>query len=107
MKKRILVTLIAVLLCVALFTGCSNDDGIVGTWACTDDSQPHDWYCGFTFQADGRFVDRDGDWGTYSIDGDTITFAFDTFAPVTLNFRLSGNRLTLTADGLHIVLNRQ
>jgi hypothetical protein len=47
------------------------------------------------FTAGGRFVDNDGDHGDYVINGNTITFNWDNFYPMSFTFRVSGNRLTI------------
>ena len=108
MRKKILCVVLAVM-CVALLGACASDPpevAIVGDWQCRDTTQPHIWMCTLSFTADGRFVDGDGDWGDFRISGDVLTLAFDDFAPVTVNFQLRGNRLTLTAPDLRIVLQR-
>ena len=109
MKKGLLFVLFAILI-VALLGACGGQDpeeAIVGTWQCQDNSQPHRWVCTFTFSADGRFVDRDGDAGDFVIDGDSLTLDFDEFPPIELTFRIRSNRLTLTADGLRVILTKQ
>jgi len=111
MKKKVLVVVIAAL-CLALLGACGGaapEEAIIGTWECRDATVPHVWLCLLTFDESGRFVDRDGDGGSFSIDGNSLTLQFDEamFGTHTVNFNISGNRLTLTEDGLRIVLNRQ
>jgi len=103
MKKGILLVVLA-MLCVALLAACGNGDTpeppepatppspaelIIGTWECHDTSQPHQWMCSLVFTADGRFTDGDGDDGDFVIDGDTLTFEFDLFHPIIVNFTVT------------------
>jgi len=69
--------------------------------------------CTLSFDENGRFVDGDGDWGDFSISGNSLTLAFDDFTPITVNFELRrnplpfiGDRLILTGPDLRIVLDR-
>ena len=109
MKKRILVALLALLLVLPLVAcgGTDPEEALVGRWECQDTTIPHFWACVFVFEANGRFTDRDGDSGDWIIDGNELTFAFDQFHPITVTFNLSRNRLTLSGDGIHVVLHRQ
>jgi len=110
MIKRVLSVALAAVLCVALLGACAStppEQAIVGSWECRDNSQPHIWMCTLTFDADGRFVDGDGDWGSFILSGNTLTFQFDEFGAISVNYRIRGNRLTLTGDGLNIVLHRR
>ena len=109
MKKGLLFVLFSILL-VALLGACggqSSEEAIVGTWQCQDTSQPHRWMCTFVFDADGRFVDADGDAGDFVIDGDSLTLNFDDFPSMELTFRIRSNRLTLTGEGIHVILTKQ
>ena len=109
MKKGLLFVLFAILI-VALLGACGGQDpeeAIVGTWQCQDNSQPHQWMCTLTFDARGRFVDADGDAGDFIIDGDSLTLHFDEFMPVELSFQIRSNRLTLTGEGMRVILERQ
>ena len=110
-KKKIVLFVALALLCVALLGACGGggdpEADIIGRWECHDDSQPHDWFCVLIFDANGRFTDRDGDEGLFSIDGSSLTLEFDDFEPFTFSFRLRGDRLTLTGDGGRVVLDRQ
>ena len=68
----------------------------------------HEWMCQFTFTDDGRFSDRDGDDGDWRITENTLTLAYDDYAPITLAFRLLGTaRLNLTGDGIEVMLHRR
>jgi len=109
MKKKLLIAVIAIL-CVALLGACGSnppEEAIIGTWECQDDTIPHSWMCLFTFDENGRFVDKDGDAGDFRIDGDSLTLAFDNFDAITVTFEIRSNRLTLTGDGIHVRLTRQ
>jgi len=109
MKKRMLLVVLAILLVVP-FAACSSDPpevAIVGVWECQDTTQPHQWMCSLAFDANGRFLDRDGDAGDFIIDGDSLTLEFDNFGPIAVTFTLRSNRLTLTGPNLHVVLTRQ
>ena len=107
MKKRVLVALLAVL-CLLLLVACDEDPetAIIGRWECIDTSVPHEWFCLLIFYEDGRFVDGDGDWGTYRISDNYLRLSFDEFPAHTFTFRLSRNRLTHTGRNLHIILVR-
>ena len=109
MKKGLLFVLFAILI-VALLGACGGQDAeeaVVGTWQCQDNSQPHAWVCTLVFDADGRFVDADGDAGDFVIDGDTLTLNFDEFMPEEFTFRIRSNRLTLTNERIHVILTKQ
>ena len=110
MKKRISIVLLAIA-CVALLGACGDqatpEELIIGTWECHDTNTEKDWYCLLIFSADGRFVDRDGDAGTFIIAEDSLTFAFDNFQPITLFFSVSQNELTLSLGDTEIVLERR
>ena len=109
MSKKVLIV-VATVLCVALLAACGGGnaaaDSIVGTWECRESGCAHDWFCNLVFDENGRFVDGDGDWGDYIIDGDSLTLEFDHFFPFTFNFSISGNRLTFTDDGARLTLHR-
>ena len=79
---------------------------IVGRWECQDTSQPHVWMCMLTFYGNGRFADRYGDSGSFSVDGRTLTLHTDGYVPVTFSFRITGDQLRLTGDGYGITLTR-
>ena len=79
---------------------------IIGTWLCLDETVPHQWICQLTFDENGRFLDKDGDGGTFTIDGNTLTLEFDDFDPITFSFRFRGDELTLIGMGT-VVLTRQ
>ena len=81
---------------------------LVGTWKCQDDTAPHEWFCRFTFNPDGTFVDYDGDGGRFTTDRNTLTLDFDDFPAETFTFRIRGDELTITdVYGDYIVLIRQ
>jgi len=82
---------------------------LTGTWQCPDPPSSHAWFCRLVLSANGRFTDHDGDSGTYSVSGNTLTLDFDNYNPSTIVFELSnnGNRLTLFEDGKELTtLNR-
>ena len=83
------------------------EQAIIGTWICLDDSVPHQWACELTFDENGRFVDRDGDFGSFTIDGDVLVMEFDDFLPTELGFHIDGDELTLTLGRNRVVLVRQ
>ena len=85
----------------------SLEEAIIGTWICLDDSIAHQWMCSLTFYKNGRFVDKDGDMGSFTIDGYTITLEFDAFLPMELTIRIVGDELTMTGTGVRIVLYRE
>ena len=113
MKRKLLIALLAILLCATLLTACGNGEPeaaeptIVGAWECLDETIPHFFLCVLVFDANGRFTDKDGDVGTYIIDGDSLTLEYDGFEPFTFTFSLTANQLTLTGDGVNVVLDRQ
>jgi len=108
--KKILVLLL-VLTMVLAFAACGGggdpETDIIGRWECQDDSQPHQWMCVLVFDANGRFIDNDGDEGYFDIDGSSLTLDFDDWDPLTVSFRLRGDRLTLTGDDIRVILERQ
>ena len=114
MKK--LIALLIALLMVFTLAACGGGSGggtepdvhpIVGTWECHDTTVPHSWMCLLVFDEDGRFVDKDGDGGTYTIDGNTLTLEFDFFYPISITFNIRGDQLTIEGDGIRVTLTRQ
>jgi len=87
--------------------GVDPETAIVGRWECLDDTFPHGWMCLFIFEENGRFADRDGDGGTFTISGNSLTLEFDDFYPLTVTFHIRSNQLTLSGEYLHVVLTRQ
>ncbi|MCL2754288.1 MAG: trypsin-like peptidase domain-containing protein [Oscillospiraceae bacterium] len=73
---------------------------IIGQWQCFDPPETHGWFCGLTFNANGRFTDRDGDNGTYTIFGNSLTLVFAFGSEFTFGFELGGNTLNLYNDGI-------
>ncbi|MCL2828942.1 MAG: hypothetical protein FWD99_09455 [Oscillospiraceae bacterium] len=106
--KQILFLFLAIVLLVGL-AACGNnlDAAIVGSWECLDTSIPHQWMCLLIFDENGRFVDADGDEGSFQTRGDALTLNFDAFRPITVSYSIRGNQLTLTGDGINVVLTRQ
>jgi len=111
--KKVLVLAVLGVVCFALLAACGSVDpneAIIGSWECRDNSQDHAWYCGFTFTSDGRFTDRDGDVGSYTINGNSLTLDFDFYDrhDYTARFNSSGNRLTISdSDNGRVVLHRR
>jgi hypothetical protein len=80
---------------------------LVGSWECRDDSQPHEWMCNFTFNSQGRFIDRDGDLGYWEIVGGDLVLDFDQWETLRFNVSISMNLLTLSDDhGNFMILHR-
>lgn len=110
LRKRITVFILVSILGLAVLASCSSqsaEEAIVGTWVCNDNSQEHIWLCGLTFYANGRFTDLDGDSGRWSIFENHLLFDFDDFDAQSMNFDISGRRLTITDYELRIILDRQ
>ena len=100
---------------VIMIGGCGKDNPVsssqplVGTWELVSvNGNPFDEDESFrlTFNANGTFSASDGDAGTYTIDGDTITLkgfgSENSDPPVT--FSISGNTLTITDDFLGVLM---
>lgn len=100
MRKRISIVLLAVI-CVALLGACASVDpneAIIGSWECRG-GEPHDGWCNFTFESNGRFYDGDGDAGAYRISGTDLILDYDAIGSFTFSFSFSGNdRLTLSTE---------
>ena len=111
MKKKARLLILLAVFGLVMLTSCDNADpeeAIVGTWVCHDTSAPCDFLCLLVFTADGRFTDNDGDDGDFTIAGDQLTITFDgPFYPLTMTFRIRGDRLTLTESGGRRELRRQ
>ncbi|MCL2843734.1 MAG: META domain-containing protein [Oscillospiraceae bacterium] len=107
MKKKALLVLCALLIMVSLGACADPETAIIGTWECLNDSIPHEWMCGLVFDEDGRFVDSDGDRGSFQIARNSLTLEFDDFEAVTFSYRIRGDQLTLTGDETNVVLTRR
>jgi hypothetical protein len=80
---------------------------LMGTWFCPDNN--NEWYHNITFNADSRFFDNDGDWGTYNIVSNRITFLWDDedYGSVTVAFELDGDSLKFNNSEIDAALRRQ
>jgi hypothetical protein len=90
-----------------ILTQEAEESSIIGTWECHGTGS-HFWICNLVISEDGRFIDADGDVGSWSILGDVITFDFDYFE--TLSFEFIHDRNVLTFPdffGAPEVLNRR
>ena len=109
--KKLLFIIVITLLGVAVLAACTPDPqmALVGSWECRDDSEyPHDFYCQFTFNANGRFTDRDGDPGDWRVFGNTLTIDFDEYGSLTIALEFRGNnRVIITGDGFTTMLHRR
>ena len=107
--KRVISILILVVLATTLLAACSvnPEEAIIGTWRCTDDSQPHIYLCGLTFFENGRFVDKDGHEGYFVIDGDILHLDFDFIGRESINFTIARHLTLKFGNELRIVLVRQ
>ena len=110
MKKLLFIVVIA-MLGVALLGACdpNPETALVGTWECRDDSEyDHEFFCLFTFNANGRFTDRDGDAGDWRVFGNTLTIDFDEYGQLTMSIEFRGNnRVIITSDGFTTMLHRR
>ena len=108
MKKLILA--ITILLCTAFLAACAGqnpEEAIIGRWICRDSTQPHIWMCELEFREDGTFVDMDGDIGMFFIEGRQLELFFPQFQySITVNFRVSRTRLTITEGRSRLILQR-
>jgi hypothetical protein len=110
MKKVLLIVIIS-LLGVVVLTACdpNPETVLVGTWECRDDSEyEHEFICLLTFNADGRFTDRDGDSGDWHVVDNTLTIDFDEYGSITMLIEFRGiNRVVITSDGFTTMLHRR
>jgi len=107
MKKKVLLALL-IILCIVPLGACANPEtAIVGTWECLDENILHEWMCLIVFDEHGRFVDRDGDGGSFQITRSSLTLDFDDFEAVTFSYRIRRNELTLTGDETNVILTRR
>jgi hypothetical protein len=110
-----LVMLSVLLICMAGFFGCKNDDD--------DDGIPGDlvakWYTSqnmantqastglmYEFRSDGKFLVFGTEWGSISVSGDTITtVATGGTSGGTAKYAIAGTKLTISqaesSSGLH------
>jgi len=107
MKKKLLLILL-VMLCVVQLGACANPEAaIIGTWECQDDTISHEWMCLLVFDEDGRFVDGDGDGGSFQITRNSLTLEFDGFEAITFSYSIREDQLTITGDETNVILIRQ
>ena len=109
MKRIFLLTILAVLFAIFL-AGCRVDPNVViiGHWECQDDTQDHIFLCSLTFDNIGRFTDADGDSGAFIISGNMLHLDFDDYGRTSVNFTITGRRLTITqGDDVNIRLAKQ
>jgi hypothetical protein len=87
-----------------------EETALLGTWVCND-GPDHYWLCTLTFDSNGRFVDRDGDRGRFSVSGNRLTLSFDQYATERMTYRIDGNTLIITrvheGENYHFYLQRQ
>ena len=109
MKRKIIALLLIIVLSMALLSACADyERAIVDSWECRDTTQDHFWLCEITFTDDGRFVDRDGDTGNWSIDGNTLTLDYDDFDTWSHSMRFSFGELILSGDDIgRVALHRR
>ncbi|MCL2827440.1 MAG: hypothetical protein FWD99_01735 [Oscillospiraceae bacterium] len=88
-----------------------TNNSIIGTWECYDATVPHEWFCLLIFSEDGRFVDLDGDEGSFIITEDTLDLFFDYFedpsSRMRFTYSIQGNQLTLSVLDTSITLIRR
>jgi hypothetical protein len=71
------------------------EKAITGEWECRNEHHTHNWFCGFTFTDDGRFVVADGDSGSFRVVGNRIVLGWDDYDDMRVTYRISGDTLTL------------
>jgi hypothetical protein len=91
---------------VVFTASCGDSNSLVGSWECRDDSSPHEWLCELTFTEDGRFVDWDGDAGSWSTNDGYLMFDWDEFSVLELSYSLTANVLTLENEDMQVRLVR-
>lgn len=107
--KKVLALVIALILVVAVFAGCSKggSDAIVGKWAWEYEGLGE--VMSFTFNADGTgSMDAFGESEsfTYTVDGNNVSMTVDGDTE-TCPFSINGNTMTLSIEGEEIELVRK
>lgn len=95
--KRVLALVIALILVVALFAGCTENDILVGTWVCEKDGIE---LASYTFNEDGTgtrsiFGAEDQSF-TYTLSGSSLTV---TVLGKAENYSITADSSTLTLTG--------
>ena len=103
--KKILTSILSVIILVALLTGCgskSPSDLIVGRWIIPgeeDNIRTTFSLVALEFFSDGTYTSNLSNYsGNYSIDGDSIKLAGILVEPLTVTFELDENTLTFYSD---------
>jgi len=110
MKKRVIsiFLMIIVMFAFAVMPACEERSySIIGAWECHDESAPHDWMCSLIFSSDGRFVDRDGDFGDWQLVNRLLLFKWDEYPQFEVLVTVTPNTLTIQqGDDLNVRLTR-
>jgi len=86
-----------------------SDSLIFGEWKCSDEDDAHIWLCHLRFLENNRFIDGDGDFGSFFAYDGVIIFVFDDFyGEFIFMYEIDGDELLIFDDeGYGILLYRQ
>jgi hypothetical protein len=89
--------------------GIPEGQTLTGLWRCRHDNDAeHSCLCLIEFEGNGRFINNDGDTGTYTVRGHRLIFAFEAFpySEYEFSFIMRENRLTLHTMHVNVFLYR-
>lgn len=106
MKKAISVLLCA-LMVFALLSGCGGKAGFAGEWVC-EGGAPSDFPGEMVLNEDGSGSAEGWMWAAWEVEGNTFTLQLaHGLTEIEYTYKLSGNKLTLSADGETVVYSKK
>ena len=105
---RVIVILLVGILTLAILTGCGGGGGLVGTWEYRGEfeffGEIQEFVVRYEFFSDGTVL-VDGVTGSWRADGNRLNMSIGRESG-TVDFRISGNTLTIGSGGDTMTLTR-
>ena len=106
MKKTISVLLCA-LMVFTLLSGCGGKANLAGEWTCVGDA-PSDFPADMILNEDGSGSVESQLWAAWEVEGNTFKLQLGRgLVELEYTYKLSGNKLTLSAEGETAVYSKK